>query len=96
MNTFLKLQPFDLDLALSGSPVVTRDGRSVTDIRIINESAPKSAKEANDNDLEYEKRIEVTIHNPDFSGRYSYYHNGGYHKYGLETEADLFLSKMVN
>ncbi|ELP5902508.1 hypothetical protein QTV49_004548 [Vibrio vulnificus] len=91
MSTPLNRQPFNLELALSGATVVTRDGRLVTDIKIINESAPKSAKEANDNDLEYEQGIEVTIHNSNFSDRYSYYHNGGSHKYGLDTDADLFL-----
>lgn len=88
---------FDLTKALKGEPVTTKDGRKVSNIRVVNKSAPKSAKEASslDYDVEYdafEQGLMATIHNTCGDSDYHYYHDGGAHRYGGKTNADLQMA----
>lgn len=81
---------FDLNAALNGASVQTRDGRTVTDIKIVTHDAPHSAESVDElNGGEYIMGIEAKIHNKHFSDTYPFYHSGGSHKYGIETGADL-------
>ncbi len=81
---------FDLEAALNGSEVRTRDGRKVTDVKIFDDGAPKSADEVDEyNDEVYFKGMSVVIHNVGGLHRHEYYHDGGSHLYGLATDADL-------
>lgn len=85
---------FDLTLALLGHPVQTKDGRKVTDIKMVDETAPHSADDVNETDgEEYSQGITGVIHNLSGLHTYPFYHNGGSHLYGGTTEADLVMSE---
>jgi hypothetical protein len=88
------VKQFDLTKALNDEPVTTQDGRKVSNIRVANASAPKSATEASslDYDVEhnaFQQGLIVTIHNTSGESDYHYYHDGGSHLYGGKTDADL-------
>ncbi|MCY9861398.1 hypothetical protein OTK49_02555 [Vibrio coralliirubri] len=84
---------FDLSLALKGSKVLTRDGRLVTDIKVVDEKAPHSASVVDDLGGEpYTQGITVVIHNKCGASVYPYYHDGGSHLYGGKTDADLVMA----
>lgn len=81
---------FDLKAALQGAEVRTRDGRKVTDVQVKIAEAPFSAQNVDEYaGEEYIKGITAVIHNEHFKDTYEFYHSGGSHIYGLETEADL-------
>jgi len=87
------LLEFDLELALQGNPVKTRDGRKVSDVKVIIEKAAYSASQIDEyNDEEYIQGLTAVIHNPTGQHTHSFYHSGGSHRYGLTTEADLTTS----
>jgi hypothetical protein len=80
---------FDLKKALAGHSVFTRDGRKVTNIRVVNQDAPKSVREVHNE--KYIQGIEGTIHNLSGPSVYPFYHDGGSHKYGGSTLSDLIM-----
>lgn len=92
------MKEFNLNAALEGAPVCTRDGRRVTNILVTDPTAPTSAHDASLLELKkpytdpYRQGIQARIHNLSFSDEYSFYHDGGSHRFGLETCSDL---KMV-
>lgn len=88
------MSDFNLKEALGGAPVSTKDGRKVSNIRVVNEFAPKSSRESVDLEYEsdsnaYQQGILLTIHNDDGKSDFPYYHSGESHRYGLPTDADL-------
>ena len=85
---------FDLTLALLGHPVQTKDGRKVTDIKIVDENAPHSPHDVNEFlGEEYSQGITGVIHNLTGLHTYPFYHNGSSHLYGGTTEADLVMGE---
>ena len=82
---------FDLQLALNGRKVKTRDGRNVSHVTLVNNHAPKSAEDVNDSE-NYTQGIVATIHNTLGESRFKFYHDGGSHKYGGENGADLVMA----
>lgn len=87
---------FNLELALKGHPVSTKDGRKVTDFKIIDDDAPKSAKDVreyvdNANHKKYYQGITAVLHNNNNTGVFPFYHDGGSHLYGSETQCDLVM-----
>jgi hypothetical protein len=88
---------FDLTKALNGIPVTTKDGRKVSNIRVVNTYTPRSAAEASslDYDVEhnaFQQGLIATIHNTCGESDYPYYHDGGAHLYGGNTSADLQMA----
>lgn len=91
------MSDFNLKQALKGTPVTTKDGRNVSNIRVINDSTPKSSREAADLDYKsdknaYQQGIIVTLHNDNGESDFPYYHSGEAHRYGLATDADLQMA----
>ena len=81
---------FDLEKALSGAPVQTKDGRKVTDIKVVLASAPRDSSYVDEYEgEEYIQGLTGVIHNTSGLDTYPFYHSGVAHKYGLATEADL-------
>lgn len=81
---------FDLRAALQGAEVRTRDGRKVTDVRVVNTTAPYSPSNVDEySGQQYVQGIRATIHNEHFKDEYAFYHSGESHLYGIETDADL-------
>lgn len=92
----MNLQPFDLKKSICGAVVMTRDGRKVTDIHVIDSMAPFNIRAAVGDDENYTQGLEATIHNLDAKGNvskdvFTFYHDGGAHIYGGENGADLML-----
>lgn len=84
---------FDLNLALNGASVTTKDGRKVTDIKVVNENAPFSAEDVDEfKGEEYIQGLTGVIHNLTGLHTYEFYHNGGAHLYGGNTQADLVMA----
>jgi hypothetical protein len=83
------LVPFNLEAALYGYEVRTRDGRKVTNVRI----ASKDNKSMYDHEPKPIQGIRATLHNSVKAEEYSFYHDGGAHLYLGETGADLFMVK---
>lgn len=84
---------FDLALALAGSPVTTKDGRTVTNIQIVNPDAPRSAQSVDElRGEQYVQGLTAVIHNLSGQHTYPFYHDGGSHLYGGKTEADLVMA----
>lgn len=91
------MSDFNLEQALKGTPVTTKDGRKISNIRVVNDSAPKSSREATDLDYKsnknaYQQGIVVTLHNDSGESDFPYYHSGEAHRYGLATNADLQMA----
>ena len=86
------MKPFNLHSALIGSAVVTRDGRTVTHIKEIH-SFPKTREDVDEycDKPEYNRGLLATIHNITGQHEHPYWHDGVAHKYGGETDADLFM-----
>ena len=90
------MKPFNLKEALEGAEVVTRDGRTITNVKDMNISRIHSAEHAaalempNGPDT-YIQGILATIHNTGGLHEYPFYYDGGAHKYGGENGADLFM-----
>lgn len=83
---------FNLKNALQGEPVVTRDGRTISNIRIVDNTAPKSANDVDEHNGEkYEQGLKADIHNTHHTSSYSFYHDGGSHLYGGENASDLMM-----
>jgi hypothetical protein len=85
---------FNLEQALIGASVTTKDGRKVSNARVVNNSCPKSSREAADLDYKvggnaYQQGIVVTIENDEGGSDFPYYHSGEAHLYGLAVDADL-------
>lgn len=81
---------FDLKSALNGAEVRTRDGRKVTEIRVVDITAPYSASNVDEYaGEEYKQGLLADIENKNGKSTYPFYHSGESHKYGLETDADL-------
>ena len=95
------MKPFNLDEALAGNPVCTRDGRLVTNVIVTDANAPKSAKEAQSNayncqtkdgeDACFRGGLTASLGK---LNNVNYYHDGIRHLYGIETGADLFMLDM--
>lgn len=87
------METFNLKAALSGTAVVTKDGRHVTGIRVIH-SNPKTINDildTTDSSL-FNQGVVATIHNEKFSDEYPFWHDGTASKYGGQCEADLFMA----
>lgn len=84
------MKQFDLQLALAGAKVQTRDGRTVTDIKVVRDALPRTKEDVRRMWV-YIQGIRGTIHN--FSGyhEYPFYHDGTAHKYLGDDSADLFM-----
>lgn len=92
----MSLGKFDLKQALFGAEVRTRDGRHVTNVKVIDSMSPFSIRDAVDDDENYKQGLEATIHNVNGSGNisedvFNFYHDGGAHIYGGENGADLMI-----
>jgi hypothetical protein len=90
------LYPFELTKALKGESVTTKDGRKVSNIRVARTCTPKSAAEANSIDYHvvhnaFQQGLIATVHNTCGKSDYPYYHDGGAHRYGGITDADLHM-----
>lgn len=70
------MKPFDLERALAGDPIVTRDGKEALDFAYF----PNIKNEA-------EEKIRVVID----GGIFSYFTNGKYYSY-KESSSDLFMA----
>tara|TARA_Y100000310_G_scaffold227068_1_gene229253 strand:+ start:62 stop:406 length:345 start_codon:yes stop_codon:yes gene_type:complete len=83
---------FDLESALKGAIVITKDGRKVTDIKIVDANAPFSADCVDEYSTEeYRQGVSAVIHNATGQHEYPFYHNGGAHIYGGDNPADLVI-----
>jgi hypothetical protein len=90
------MKEFNIDMALNGIPVETRDGRKVSNIFIFSDNSPKSqiealSKEYNGDDNPYNQGIRATVHNHNFSDQYSFYHDGSAHMYSGINDSDLVM-----
>ena len=74
---------FNLEAAINGGSVVTRDGRKVTNVRVSSSS----------NDYLNHQGLRAEIHNTGGVHEHKFYHDGGSHKYFGNSDADLFMSK---
>ncbi len=83
---------FDPKRALAGDPVLTVDGREVIKVVEIRSDAHMSSNHVDwcGDELPI-LGLSVTILNGDRQDTYPYYHNGGSHKYGLPSTADLTM-----
>ena len=84
------MSKFNLAWAMAGRPVVTLDGRSVTDFRIDIPKAPQTFADAKRTE-NYSQGISAIIHNPTGKHRYPFYHDGTAHLYGGTTLSDLMM-----
>ncbi|MGD1524271.1 hypothetical protein [Vibrio owensii] len=83
---------FNLQLALAGHAVETRDGRKVSGVKETNKDAPYSAESVDEfNGEQYAQGVSAVIHNKCGKSTYPFYHDGGAHLYGGRTEADLVM-----
>jgi hypothetical protein len=85
------MKKFDIQLAMAGHPVVTLDGRKVTDFKIEFPKAPQNFAEARDTE-NYTQGISAVIHNPTGQHRYKFYFDGTAHLYGGTTLSDLQMA----
>ena len=85
-----ELKVFNLTAALNGYPVQTRDGRKVTNIKVVSEDIIFD----NGVDSNYQQALIGDIMNNCGACTYPFYSDGVAHKYLLETGADLFMVKL--
>ena len=81
------LKAFDLQSALNGAKVRTRDGRTVTNVKVICDDVIFDDGVQS----EYTQGLTAEIHNACGVCTYPFYHNGGAHKYLGQNDADLFM-----
>ena len=82
------MKPFNLQEALSGDIVTTRDGRRVTCIR-------RSAESDFQEYPKYPFGLTGYIHNNGQHDQYPFTMKGGANRFGIETEADLFMANEI-
>ena len=80
---------FDLEAALAGAEVQTRDGRKVTGIRVVSEDS----KTMYAHEPEPVQGLRATIHNKQGPCEHHFYLDGGAAKYLGETLADLVMKE---
>ncbi len=81
------MKEFNLEAALKGTKVQTRDGRKVTSIKVIS----KDSKTMYTHEPEPVQGLMATIHNPCGPCKYHFYRDGGAAKYLGENPADLVM-----
>ena len=81
------MEIFNLTAALNGADVITRDGRKVTNIKVIG----KDIVFDNGVKSNYQQALIGDIRNDCGACTYPFYSDGVAHKYLLETGADLFM-----
>lgn len=88
------MKKFNLEEALEGKSVQTKDGRKVTGFLIVNDF-PTTPSEALDleykGDSSYKQGLRGTIHNTNGYSEYLFYHDGKANMYGAGSQADLFM-----
>lgn len=95
----IKRKPFDLNLAISGIKVETKDGRKVTDIKIINSKGAKTKTEAfkNNNFIQAVSGIVHSNINDQASESICYFYNDGTNdKYCESSNTDLVMKKKIH
>lgn len=88
------MKKFNLAWAMAGRPVVTLDGRSVTDFRIDIPKAPQTFADAKRTE-NYSQGLSAVIHNPTGKHRYPFYFDGTAHLYGGSTLSDLVMAEVA-
>jgi hypothetical protein len=86
------MRKFDLEEALAGHAVMTRDGRKITGVREVNRTCMthRDAEDMCDNST-FIQGLVATVHNTQGLHEYRFYHDGGAHKYGGVNGCDLFM-----
>lgn len=72
---------------MSGKPVCTRDGRTVTNVKVVCDDLIEDDGVSST----YRQGLTADIHNDSFIGNYPFYHNGLASKYLGCSGADLFM-----
>jgi hypothetical protein len=82
-----ELKEFNLSKALEGCSVQTRDGRVVSNIKVVSEDVIYD----DGVNSKYQQALVGDIHNTGGIHTHHFYSNGTAHKYLMETGADLFM-----
>ena len=78
---------FNLEAALGGAKVQTRDGRNVSGIHVVSDDR----KTMYSHEPQPVQGLRATIHNSHGEGEYPFYKNGGAHLYLGDNAADLVM-----
>lgn len=82
------MKKFNLKDAIVGKAICTRDGRTVTNVKVVCDDLIEDDGISST----YRQGLTADVHNTDCVGTYPFYHDGLASKYLGECGADLFMS----